>query len=298
MLVLALAASASAAGDMAGTLGGGGTANGDISEAAGETDHITIDLDADATLEITLRTTFDAAVVLTGPDAAPVPVALDGRGRRRASVVVAKGGSYEVAISSADGSQGFYTLIAKQKWPRQIPISGSGTQTVDVGAPAGAKLSCTVGRASGQAGSPEIAQLAAPDGTDLLARPVTASGRLAKLAPTAVSISGVYALTIATTDGTSRWVGRVTRTVPRVAPTALRLTNGLDTISFRDDGVSGVFTRHCASCHDWASSYPGVRRYAFAARARMVSGSMPPGGGLTASEVGLVKAWISTGRRP
>jgi hypothetical protein len=298
ILGVALAASAFASGDESGSIGAGGTVNGDISKAPGETDRIALQLDAGATLEITLRTTFTATVVVTGPDAIPLALALDGRGRRRGSIVVAAGGAHELAISSADGSQGLYTLIAKQKWPRDIPISGTGTQTIAVGAPAGARLACTVEPANGQSGAPEIAGLVDPDGAAMLASPIPMSGRAAKLPPTTASVAGTYHLTIATTDGASRWVGRITRTVPHTAPVALRLKNGLDTISFRDDGVGGVFARHCASCHDWASSYAGVRLYANAARARIVGGSMPPGGGLTATEIGLVKAWIATGRRP
>ena len=78
----------------------------------------------------------------------------------------------------------------------------------------------------------------------------------------------------------------------------LHLANGLAAIAFRADGVAAVFARHCASCHAWASSYRGVRSHAFDAIARMTSGSMPPGGGLSGAEIALVKVWISSGRRP
>jgi hypothetical protein len=30
----------------------------------------------------------------------------------------------------------------------------------------------------------------------------------------------------------------------------------------------------------------------------MASGSMPPGGGISGGEIGLVRAWISTGLKP
>ena len=45
--------------------------HGDISRTARETDRITIDLDAGATLELRLTATFQATLMLTDPDAAP-----------------------------------------------------------------------------------------------------------------------------------------------------------------------------------------------------------------------------------
>jgi mono/diheme cytochrome c family protein len=78
----------------------------------------------------------------------------------------------------------------------------------------------------------------------------------------------------------------------------VRLTNGIDPISFRADGVASVFSRHCAGCHGFATSYEGVRGKAQKALGRMTSGSMPPGGGVPPEEIALVRLWIGKGMRP
>ena len=162
--------------------------------------------------------------------------------------------------------------------------------TVDFGMPAGGKVGATVASA-------EITQLADPNGLELLATPIVVRGRAAKLPPTSTAVAGTYHLTVTGNAG-GAWTGRITRRVPRLHGTSLRLANGLDAISYRGGGVNDVFQRNCASCHGWASSYSGVRQYAFDAIARMERHIMPPGGGLSAADIALVKAWISTGRQP
>jgi hypothetical protein len=290
-LLASFARSATAGGDASGTLAAGGTATGDISRTDGETDRIDVELVAGATLSVALKGTFRATVVLTDPDGAPVALGLAGTGQQRGSIDVARGGTYRFAVASADGSQGVYKLVAKQTWPRSVTISGNGTSTVDVGMPAGGKLGVSV---SGT-GSPEITGLLDPNGLELLNAPVLVHGRAAKLPATTVAVAGIFEVTV-TSDGA--WTGRITRHVPRMASTRLHLENGLDAVSFRNDGVAAVFSRHCASCHEWASSYSGVRRYAFDAIARMTNGVMPPGGGLSGAEIALVRTWITTGRKP
>ena len=284
--------------DAAGSLGGGGTAHGDISKTAGETDRISLDLDEGATLQLTFHAAFVASLALTDPDGTPLDLAFPGGSRLRTNLPVQKTGTYELAIASTDGSQGLYTVIAKQKWARALAIQGTGEQIVGVPMPANSRLGCVVGASQGASGLPQVAQLEDPDGASILAAAIEPRGRVARLAPTATAAAGVYHLTIAPTDGSSGWSGRVTRFVPRVAPTSLRITNGLDKISFRADGVGSFFAHRCASCHGWAASYGGVRRYARVALGRMAGGSMPPGGGLAPSDLGLVKGWISTGMKP
>ena len=286
-----------AGGDTSGHLGAGGTASGDISRTAGETDRVTIDVVEGATLSITFKPTFQAGVVLTDPDGTPVPLALAGTGRQRGSIDVARGGTYTLAIASADGSQGLYKLVARQSLPPTIDIGGEGSATIAFGMPAGGRIGCVVAPAPGAAELPEIARLVDPNGRELVARPIVVRGRSAKLPPIAASAAGTYELTIADAE-TSAWSGRITRRVRRARPVVLRLANGLDTVSFRGDGVGDVFRSHCASCHGWASSYAGVRRYAFDAISRMASGAMPPGGNVPGAGIGLVRAWISTGRQP
>jgi mono/diheme cytochrome c family protein len=288
---------AAAGGDAAGSLGTGGTATGDISRTDGETDRISIDVIDGTTLAVALKATFNATIAMTDPDGVPVALSLAGSGTERGSIEIAHGGTFQIAIASADGSQGLYKLTVKQTVPRTIDVAGTGNDTVEFGMLAGGKVSCTIAPAPGSSGSPQIAQLADPNGADLLTAPVVVRGRAAKLTPTTAAVAGTYRLTIAD-DAGSAWTGHLVRRAPRGHGVSLRLANGIDAVSFRGDGVNAVFSRHCASCHGWASSYSGVRRYAFDAIARMTKGIMPPGGGLSSAEIALVKTWISTGRQP
>ena len=287
---------ARAEGDATGSLAAGGTAHGDISSRAGEHDGITVDAGQGATLRVSLRASFAARLEVTDPDGAPAGVA---SGRRiDLALAVATAGTYTLAVQSADGSQGTYTLAAKPQWPRTIQIAGAGQHAIDVGLPAGAKLSCIVTGARGAAAPPRIVGLDGPDGAPLLAGVIEPRGSIARLGPTVAPTAGIYRLTIAPSDGASAWSGRVVRTLPRLRPVALRLTNGLTPISFRAGGVGAVFAQHCAGCHGWATSLDGVRAYASGALSRMASGSMPPSGGVSAREIALVRTWIATGMRP
>jgi mono/diheme cytochrome c family protein len=289
---------ARASGDATGDLGHGGTVHGDISRTAGETDRITLDLQAGAALDLRLTATFQATLTLTDADAVPIDLGFTSGMRLHASIPITKSGIHTLAIASADGSQGSYAIVAKTQWARTVPVSGSGEQVIDVPVPAGAKIGCTVGAARGAAGVPQIRSLADPNGTELLQGAITATGRIARLRPTTASTGGTYRLAVAPDDGTSAWTGHVTRIVPRIPPTRLKLANGLDDISFRDDGVQAIFSRHCAPCHGFATSYQSVRSEARVALGKMASGAMPPGGGISRAEVALVRAWISTGMNP
>jgi hypothetical protein len=60
--------------------------------------------------------------------------------------------------------------------------------------------------------------------------------------------------------------------------------------------VDDLFAARCSSCHDWATGYAVVRRFAEQSLARVESGSMPQGGPrLPEAEVELLRAWISDG---
>jgi hypothetical protein len=285
-------------GDAFGTLGASGIARGDISSRVGETDRIAIALDAGATLQLSFHASFVADLILSDPEGIAVPLSGSSGARVRANLLVEKAGLYELAISSADGTQGLYTASVKQRWARTFVIQGTGEQIADVPMPAGAKLACVVGPARGATDVPQLLQLEDPGGNALLAGAIAPKGRVTKLPPTVASIAGVYHLTVAPADGTSGWIGRVTRTIPHVVSTSLRLTNGLEQVSFRGDGVGAIFARQCAYCHGWATSLDGVRSRGRTALGKMAGGSMPPGGGIARSELALVKAWIATGMNP
>src|SRR6185369_5397550 len=203
----------------------------------------------------TLKATFQAGLVLTDPTSTPLDLGFAGGTRFHTRVQIVEPGIYQLAISSVDGTQGGYTIIAKERWTRALPISGNGMQVIGVPVPAGSKIACVVAAARGGPMPPEILGLVDPNGASLLEGAITPKGKTARLAPTAVAAAGIYDLTIAPTDGSSAWAGRVTRIVPHVAPTSLGLTNGLTVVSFRADGVGTFFASHCASCHGFASSY-------------------------------------------
>lgn len=286
---------AAAKGDNAGTLGAGGRARGDISRDAGETDRITVTLDAGALVTVRFSATFAASVAVTGPDGTPVDLGGSGPKIRVVDLPATASGAYVFAIASSDGSQGVYTLLVRERWERVLAVSGAGAQTVDVAMPAGGTLACVVRSAPGAAGHPRIAGLESPDGHELLQTPLEA-GRVVKLPAQATPVAGVYHLAIDTTDAGSAWSGRITRTVRAVATTQLDLRNGLDVVSFSGDGVARVFSQNCGRCHGWALSYAGVREFIARALPRIVGGSMPPGGRLPASQIALIRTWIQTGK--
>lgn len=284
-----------AKGDASGSLGSGGRARGDISESAGETDHITVTLDEGGLLNLRFSSGFEPSVVVTGPDGTPVDVGAPAHRRLQVHdrpVTVA--GTYEIAIASVDGSQGTYTLAVAERWPRKIPISGTGASVVDVAMPAGGRIGCVV---RGASAAPAILGLQDPSSANLLPAAVEPSGATTKLGPTATPAAGIYQLLIGGA-GAGPWSGQVTRLVPPTRPVRLALANGLDAVSFAGDGVRSLFQNRCAPCHGWATSYPGVRSYVYAALGKMKSGSMPPGGGIGSADLALVAQWIKTGRKP
>jgi hypothetical protein len=290
---------ARAKGDANGSLGTGGVVRGDISREVGETDHITVDLAEGGVLVLRLGASFEPLVVVTGPDGTALDVGQPVRRRLRVGDrVVPASGRYEIAVSSRDGSQGTYALSVSERWARRVPVSGTGASVIDVGMPAGGKLGCVLRRAVGAAGAPEILQVEDPGGADLLAAAIEPRGAVAKLAPTPTASAGVYHVVVGVTGTGGPWNGQVLRVLPPAKRTHLTLTNGLDAISFADDGVRRIFQTRCASCHGWAASYAGVRGYVDQALGRMRSGSMPPSGPLASQDIALVAAWAKTGRKP
>lgn len=287
---------ASAKGDNTGTLGSGGVAKGDISKDPGETDRVQVDLDAGATIDVTFSASFDAAVSFTDPDGFDVDLGnAPGTPPRAKGFVVPKSGTYDFTISSADGAQGLYTLVVKQKWARTFTITGSGSAVVDVAMPALGRIGCVATRVKDSPGQPIIVSLKAPDDADLLHAPIQPKRNSAKLGLTQTTTAGIYRLALSTTDGSSAWTGKVTRAVKSPKPGKLNLANGLDPVSFAADGVGDVFRRQCAECHGWAASYSGARSYARNAAGRMRSGNMPPQGRVPADQIALVNTWIATG---
>ena len=293
--VLAPAGVARAVGSTGGSLGAGGVARGDVSMQSGETDVVTCDLAAGCVLDVTLRAGFTAAMTLTDPDGAPVDLGFDsGRSLKVRALPIGRAGTYEFAVSSADGSQGTYSLALKPKWVKKMPLAGAGQVTFDFAMPANGKVTALVKRVKGVPGQPQILGLVAPDGSNLSGA-IQPKRNSAKLPPTTTTSNGTYSLTVTATDGASAWTGYVARSVPRVPVTQLRLANGLDAVRFTD-GVDKIFAARCAGCHSWAASYQGVRSYATASYGRIASGNMPPDGRLANDQIRLIQSWIQTGR--
>lgn len=291
------APNAHAKGDQTGSLGAGGVARGDISKDAGETDRVLVDLEEGATLDVAFASAFAPSFSLAGPGGEPVDLGVPAASRLHVrDLVVPATGTYTFTVASAEGDQGLYTLSVRQKWARTVPIEGAGTVTLDVAMPATSRLSCSVARARGAAGSPSIDSLLAPGGAELLAAPVEAKRGVARLAATDTAVGGVHALTISASDGTSAWSGKVTRSVPRVRPTKLDLTNGIDRVSYAAAGLDDFFSRRCGGCHGWAKSYSGMKSKVRKSLPMMRSGQMPANGArIPSDQLALIQSWVDTG---
>lgn len=297
LAVLAFELPVFAAGDARGDLAGGGRLRGDISTATGETDRITIDLTRGSTVTIVIRAGFIAHLALSDPTGAPVALAgaSDGHAITLRDVPVATSGQWTLAISAVDQTQGLYSLQVVPHWPKQLVVTGSGRQELLVDMPARARLSAVV-RSDG--GIPEIAALYDPAGASLLAASITGAHKTAVLPPVTTTSAGSYRMTIGTADGESAWTARFLRTVPRAPLAQASIRNGIDTVSFAEDGVGRIFANRCSGCHGWAASYGGVRSSIPRAFPRIVSGIMPPSGRLPVGEISLIKAWLATGKTP
>jgi hypothetical protein len=59
--------------------------------------------------------------------------------------------------------------------------------------------------------------------------------------------------------------------------------------------ASGFFSSNCASCHGWATSQSGVKSRSSAIISRVSGGSMPPRGGLSASDEQRALDWLHCG---
>lgn len=288
--------SAQGATDAVGNLASGGSAKGDISKRAGETDTITVDLVAGTTVDFRWTPGFVATVGFFDPNQQPVDLGFDGsRAAALSGWPVPATGRYQFRIASADGSQGTYRLSVLPAWDRKLTFEGTGQQTFDVPMPAASTLKGKVEPQPG-ASNPSILSLLSPADEELLVNPVIGSPGLAKMRPVQCMTQGVYRFTATATAGTQEFVATLKRHTLRIPMTRIDIRNGLDQISYANDGIEDYFDLRCASCHSWASSYAGVRSFATLALGRMRSGSMPQGGPRAdAATIDLVAEWIKTG---
>lgn len=287
---------ASGAGDATGSLASGGTAKGDISTEAGETDAILIDLVGGSRLDVKWSSGFAANVSLLAPGGAPLAIGLDGVKKATANAIeVPTTGSYRFEIRSADGTQGFYTLQAKPYWDKTVVLEGAGEQTFDVAMPATGRIKGKVQPLPG-ASNPSITSFIDPNGTELLVAPIVGSTGLAKLKTTTCGATGDYRFTALASAGTQGFRATLKRSVPRQRMTKIDVSNGIMQISLESSGLAQYVNNHCASCHSWAGAYAGVRAYAKQSLVRMRSGNMPPGGPRAdAATLAKFEEWIKTG---
>jgi len=301
VLVAAAAAVASlrpaqAAPSATGELGAGGTALGDISKSGGETDAIGVDLVQGSLIDVRWNAGFAAAVSLVDPDGNPAALGLAGlRSSRVLGWSVPATGRWQFLVNATEGSQGNYKLTVTPKWDKTVALTGVDTTTFGVAMPAGGYLRGVL-RAAPDASYPEFLSFLSPGGVEQLTAVVHGPARAVRWKGVATTEPGVYSL-IATAGGDSRaYTGTLFRRAPRFRPTKIDLRNGIDPVSYTDDGVGAYFRSRCAPCHSWASTYTGNKAYARSSLGMMSVGKMPRGGPRAdAATLDLVAQWILTG---
>jgi hypothetical protein len=280
-----------------GELAQGGTARGDISKTAADVDKIGVQLVAGSQIDVRWSSGFPGDVHFFGPDGLEIALGLDaGKSASVTAWPVPADGRYEFRIASADGSQGLYTLKVTPRWAKTVELTGSGDTTFDVLMPALSSLKGKVESLPG-ASNPSVLSLRSPADVELLVNPpLVGSPGLAKMKSVDCPAAGVYRFTATATAGTLDFAATLKRRARPIPLTRVNIRNGLDQISYANDGVEAYFDARCASCHSWASSYTGVRAFATLALGRMKTGNMPLGGPRAdAATISLVQEWIQTG---
>lgn len=288
---------ARAEGSGAGSLGRGGTATGDISKVAGETDEIRVDLLAGSTIDVAFVAGFRAQLAAADPDGAAFPIALSSGPKPAAKgVAVPKSGTYVFRVTSADASQGKYALTVTPKWPKKLSLSGAAGTTWDLTMPAGTSISGKAKTVPAKSFTPRVASVVGPQGGELLAGPVVGKPGLVKIPALSAQWDGTYRMVLDGEGGTGDLAIALKMKAPRIAPASLDLTNGIIAASFSKDGLSSYFATRCVACHTWASGAASAKSHAKNALTRMQSGNMPQGGPrASAAEIALLREWIATG---
>ena len=281
-------------------LGAGGAVKGDISSTPGEEDRIGIDLVAGSELSVKFVPKFKPEFELLDPDGQPFPLAAP-----KGTKTIAKGipisvsGHYEFRIAATEGTQGGYKLAAKTAWAGKLSFDGSSGDTIEVTMPAGARVKASVKAVQSPGYVPRIDGLSGPDDAEL-SGPFEGRGSKASMPWVTGTIGGAHRLTVGASEGSGSFRVVLKRKVAKASAAKLDITNGINSISFAEDGVAEIFANRCASCHSrnhsWAATYAGVTGRLSDAFSRIQRGSMPPDGRLPATEISLIEQWIKTGR--
>ncbi len=288
-----------AEGSATGDLGAGGTVAGDISMAAGEEDRIGVDLAEGQVLDVTFSAAFTASVRLVDPQGAAVAAEF-GSGKKTTvkGLRVTATGRHEFRVSSADGTQGVYSLLAKPSWPKVVTVEGTTPSDAPVLVGRGSSVKGTVVTVPAKAFTPRVVSFTSPGGADLLAAPAEGKNGVARFAVVA-SETGSHRLAIDAASGGGAFRCAMKVKAPRVALRKVDVRNGLSGVSFEADGVGALLKSRCVECHAWAGSYAAARPFAKAAASRVRKGNMPQGGQrLAAAEVALIDQWARTGTNP
>jgi hypothetical protein len=297
-------------GSQTGELGAGGNVLGDISTTAGEQDLVGIDLDAGAKLDVLLVADFDVKLALLDPHDVVQPVSFGPSPTTKSTIgfSVAESGRYHLRVSSADGTQGNYTLTAAERWRAKFAATLASGRSITFAMPAGASVTATVAAKPKKSWDPQIVSVKSALGGELLPAAIVGTNGVVRLPATTGPVTGIYALTVAGGAASAQFHAALTVSAPKVHRTHLDLRNGLTpvtppppsaTISFSRDGVGQVFSNNCAGCHGWASNYSGVASQAGYALSLIEAGAMPLGGRrLPNAKVQLIQNWIATGLNP
>jgi hypothetical protein len=284
-----------------GELGAGGTAQGDISNTAGEEDRIGIDLGQGSALTATLTATFTSEIDLLGPNDAATSASF-GAAATKSLVAwqVPESGRYHFRIRSADGSQGTYKLTAQAAWPSRLALDGQAGGALQVALPAGASVKGTISATPAGSWDPAVSSFMAPNGVNLLASALQGAKGIVRLPKTTTSAAGMHAIAVGGPVAGATFVATLTVKPPKTKPAKIDIRNGLAGVSFAQDGVAQMLVNdNCTKCHAWASTYAGAKQYARLALPRIQSGQMPAGGPrVSAADLSLFKQWVATGMQP
>ncbi len=281
-------------------LGPGGRVLGDISSTPGEEDRIGIDLLAGSSLSLKFVPKFASTFSLVDPEGDAVTLPASKKRKTTAKgLPIEKSGRYEFRIAATDGGQGSYSLSAKPEWNKSLKVEGTSGDTVEFIVPVGTQVKGTVKAVKSPGYVPRIDGLTGPTG-ELVPEPLDGRRSRVKLPTVTATAYGRHSLTIGASAGAGSFRAAVKLKVPKTETRTLNIRNGINSVSFTDDGVAQVFKNRCASCHSHnhasLATYGGAKRQASDSLRRMRSGNMPRGSGMPASEIALVEQWIKTGR--
>ncbi len=225
------------------------------------------------------KATLDTSTIFAGTGTATLSVqAMSAQAGSFTLMLTATGGTSthtaSVALSVAAAAPAPDFAFAASPTSLQMTAGASGTSVLQVSPMNGFKASVTLsvaGLPAGATASFTTPTLATGSGTDTL---TVNSGTAA---------AGTYALTATASGGGVSHTAAIGLTIAAAACTK-------DTwVNF----AQAFMVNNCAGCHSYANSVATLKPHQNAAR--ISDGSMPPGGGLSASDKSRILLWLSCG---